>query len=157
MKIFILLLIFTSCPLSAKNNNIAEQINTVIDQLHQSASQADGKTYFSLFSKNALFIGTDPTETWSIKEFKAFANPYFEQGKGWTYHPRDRHVYVSDSGDTAWFDEMLDNDNYGVTRGTGVLVKVEGGWKIAQYHLTIPIPNELTKKIVEIIQGKVIK
>lgn len=150
MKIlFVLLLLFSSQLLA---NPDSTPINTILDELHHSASQADGKTYFSLFSKNANFIGTDPRETWTIEEFKTFALPYFKKGTGWTYHSRDRHVYFSDSGNTAWFDEMLDNDSYGETRGTGVLIKTTNGWKIAQYHLTIPIPNSLTQEIIKIIE-----
>ena len=42
---------------------------------------------------------------------------------------------------------MLWNDTYGVCRGTGVLVLTEEGWRIAQYHLTFPIPNELSAEI----------
>jgi len=143
-----ILVIFISASTATEQN----QINLILDQLHQSASKADGGTYFSLFSDNAIFIGTDPKETWTIQEFKDFALPYFSKGTGWTYHPRDRHIYFSESGMTAWFDEMLDNKKYGETRGTGVLVKTSQGWKIAQYHLTLPIPNDLTTKVVQLIK-----
>ncbi len=149
MKILIFLLLLICIEVSAQSDNAP--INTVLDQLHQSASSADGKTYFSLFSESAVFIGTDPEEIWTINEFKVFALPYFNTGVGWTYHARNRHIYFSDSGETAWFDEMLDNDKYGETRGTGVLIKTEDGWKIAQYHLTIPIPNNLTSNLVSLI------
>lgn len=150
MKILYFLFLFFPSHLLASPDKTP--INTILDQLHQSASNADGKTYFSLFIDKAVFIGTDPKETWTIEEFKAFAVPYFDKGIGWTYHSRNRHIYFSNSADTVWFDEMLDNDRYGVTRGTGVLVKTDNGWKIAQYHLTIPIPNSLTSEIVKIIE-----
>lgn len=153
MKYLIFLLLVVSSQTSVASE--ISRINHVLDNLHQSASKADGKTYFSLFSENAVFIGTDPKETWKIKQFKAFALPYFEKGTGWTYHPRNRHIYFSKSGETAWFDEMLDNDKYGETRGTGVLVKTEQGWKIAQYHLTLPIPNDLTGQVVKLINKKI--
>ena len=35
---------------------------------------------------------------------------------------------------------------------TGVLVKRDGGWKITQYNLTIPIPNEIALEVVERIR-----
>ena len=131
-------------------------VQQVLNLLHQSASEANGKLYFSLFHKNAVFIGTDPNETWSLNAFRVFAQPYFSKGAGWTYRSRDRHIYFSDSNQTAWFDEMLDNDQYGETRGTGVLVKTTAGWKITQYHLTIPIPNELASDITQQIKEKAI-
>jgi hypothetical protein len=56
---------------------------------------------------------------------------------------------LSKTKKVAWFDEMLFNENYGETCGTDVLSKSDTGWKIEQYHLTIPIPNRLAKKVVE--------
>ena len=47
---------------------------------------------------------------------------------------------------------MLWNDRYGVCRGTGVLLATEKGWRIAQYHLTFPIPNDLAKEFTAHIQ-----
>lgn len=47
---------------------------------------------------------------------------------------------------------MLDNDKYGECRGTGVLVKLGGAWRIVQYNLTIPIPNEIALDVVEMIR-----
>jgi hypothetical protein len=136
------------------NSNERESVNSVLDRLHHSASQANGDSYFSIFSERATYIGTDPTETWTLEQFKGFAVPYFNKGKGWTYVARDRHIYFSKNKDTAWFDEMLDNDKYGETRGTGVLVKSDHQWKIVQYHLTLPIPNELTNDVVKMIKPK---
>ena len=59
---------------------------------------------------------------------------------------------LSSKGDVAWFDEKLDSASYGDVRGSGVLVKVRGEWKIAHYNLTIPIPNSLAKTVVEMIR-----
>ncbi len=118
-------------------------VDQVLSSLHQAASDADGELYFSLFADDAVFMGTDATERWSVDEFKAFAEPYFSQGRGWTYEMKDRNIFVSSDGLTAWFDEMLWNDTYGTCRGTGVLVLTDGVWRIVQYNLTIPIPNDL--------------
>ena len=56
-------------------------------------------------------------------------------------------------GATAFFDERLDNDALGETRGSGVLVREDGGWKVAQYDLSIPIPNALADSVVAVIRG----
>ena len=78
--------------------------------------------------------------------------PYFSRGKGWTYISKLRHVQFSPQGDVAWFDEILDNKAFGVCRGSGVLRKVGDSWLICQYHLTIPVPNDLAAKVVKIIR-----
>ncbi len=95
-----------------------------------------------------MFIGTDITERWSIDQFKAFAAPYFSKGQGWTYVPGERHVTILPGGRTARFDEILSNESYGTCRGTGVLVLTPDGWRISQYSLTIPIPNQLARDVV---------
>ena len=63
--------------------------------------------------------------------------------------PQSRNVDVSPDGAVAWFDEVLGHARYGVCRGTGVLRANEGGWKVAQYNLTVPVPNELMGGVVQ--------
>jgi ketosteroid isomerase-like protein len=126
----------------------AAAVSTVLDTFHTAAARADEEAYFALLAPNAVFLGTDATERWDKAAFRAFAHPYFAKGQGWTFTARDRHIDVSRDGHVAWFDELLDSASYGECRGTGVLEKGEGGWKIVQYHLTIPMPNDLAKEFV---------
>lgn len=127
-----------------------------LDALHQAASAADGATYFNLFKPDAVYRGTDVTELWTLDEFRAFAEPYFAQGRGWTYVPRERHISIAqtDCACVAWFDEILDSQSYGTSRGTGVLVRGEDGrWRIAYYALTFPIPNALARDMTARIRA----
>ena len=137
------------------NNPTAEisAIDAILDGFHTAASQADAPTYFGYFHKDAVFIGTDKTERWSVEAFKAFAEPYFSKGKGWTYVSKERNVSLSPDGNTAWFDEQLHNDKYGNTRGSGALVKQGKAWKITQYVLSFPIPNDVAKDAIKLIQA----
>ena len=123
------------------------RVGAILDALHRSASTADEETYFSLFTPEAIFLGTDATERWNIEEFRAFALPYFQKESAWTYTPRERHVTVLPGGDTAFFDEILDQEKYGTCRGSGLLRRLDDRWRIAQYHLTIPIPNEIASTV----------
>lgn len=124
----------------------AQAVGAVLDAFHLAASRADGAAYFGLFAAGGRFIGTDATERWSVAEFRAYAEPYFSAGRGWTYHPRDRVVRVS--GDVAWFDEILDHASYGVLRGSGVLIRTPDGWKIEQYVLSFAVPNAVADEVV---------
>ncbi len=126
----------------------------VLEDLHDAASKADGERYFSLFAPEAVFFGTDATERWPLEEFRRYASQRFEAGSGWTYHASRRHIYFSQDCRTAWFDEVLVNAKYGECRGTGVLVKRRSGWKIAQYNLSIPIPNEIALEVVGMIKKR---
>ncbi len=144
----------TSCTGTASTSpDETTAVSSVLDDLHLAASEANGDKYFGCFSEDAVFFGTDATERWTIKEFRAYAEKRFNQGKGWTYHVTERNIFFADDQKTAWFDERLNNENFGDCRGTGVLEKQENGWKIAQYNLAVPIPNDLAKEIVQMIRA----
>lgn len=147
LSFLIVLLFASSMRVAAQDSPAVRAINTTLDQLHDAASKADGSRYFKLYTDDAVYIGTDAAERWSIKDFRAFAEPYFAKGTGWTYTPRSRHVVVADipCHCVAWFDELLDSQSYGTSRGTGVLVLKDGSWRVSQYALTFPIPNDLAK------------
>ncbi len=130
------------------------QAAAVVDSLHAAASRADGEAYFALFAPGAIFLGTDATERWNIEQFRAYAMPSFSRGQGWTYVPMERHLFLSDSGEVAWFDERLHNDKYGEVRGSGVLVTGPHGWRIAQYNLALPVPNALAEDLVVRIRAQ---
>ena len=129
----------------------------VLDDFHDAAAQADGPRYFGHFAPGAVFVGTDAGEHWDVAAFRAYAEPFFARGEGWTYVPFERRLALGPAGDAgpdvAWFEEKLRNGKYGETRGSGVLVRLGGSWRIAQYVLSFPIPNALAPEIVERIRA----
>lgn len=131
-----------------------DDVARTLDDLHDAASSADGARYFSLFTPDAVFLGTDASERWTIEQFRAYAKPHFDKGRGWTYIPRPDERHIEIHADTAWFDEALDNAKYGLCRGTGVLIRQGGRWKIAQYNLTVPIPNDLLPDVAQMIRQR---
>ena len=100
-------------------------------------------------------MGTDATEHWTKADFLAYAKPFFDQGRGWTFVPHDRTVQLSANGKVAWFDELLDSESYGLCRGSGV-IELFGSDPatpmITQYHLTVPVPNDLIGDVVDQIR-----
>ncbi len=124
----------------------------ILDQWHLAAARADADSYFGLMAPGAVFLGTDATERWTKEEFRIWAEPYFKKGKAWTFKAVKRHVSYSSDGNTAWFDEEMDTPNLGPARGSGVLVKTGKTWRIAQYNLSVPIPNPLMKQVKKEIE-----
>jgi ketosteroid isomerase-like protein len=147
-----ILVILTAFPApsfaaSADSSAVAD-VSGALDAFHAAAARADEAAYFALLAPNGVFLGTDATERWDKAAFQAFAHPYFAKGKAWTFTPRGRHIDFSRDGRVAWFDELLDSASYGECRGSGALEKTDGGWKITQYNLSIPMPNDLAKDLV---------
>lgn len=123
----------------------------VLDDLNDAADKADEARYFALYTNDAVFLGTDGTERWDLPAFRAFAHPHFAKGKAWSFRSLRRAITISADGKVAWFDESLATPNLGPSRGSGVLVKDAGGWKIAQYNLAIVIPNEKLDAVKAIV------
>ena len=143
LNLVCLILLF-SAPNQADDN---KQAAVVLDNLHHFAAKADWDNYFSLYSDDAIFIGTDASEYWNMTQFSQYARPT----KGWNYTLIERKMVRH--GDAIVFDELLDSKSYGVSRGTGTLLLTANGWKIAQYHLSFPIPNKIAKKITSQIKA----
>ena len=153
--IAVLLLFFTfSVTLSAQNKGFYENvqkknISKVLDDLNTFAATADYKNYFDLYAEESTFIGTDATEIWNKKEFMAWAKPFFDKGKAWNFRSLKRSITFSKDGTYAWFDEVLDTQMK-ICRGSGVLEKIGGKWKIRQYVLSTTVPNEVIDEVVKI-------
>lgn len=118
-----------------------EEINHLLNEWHLAAAEADYEDYFSLMAQESVFIGTDPTENWNKQEFMEWSKPYFDRGKAWSFSTLERNIFLGEDEELAWFDELLDTQ-MGICRGSGVVVKEEGEWKIKHYVLSIAIPNE---------------
>ena len=120
-------------------------IHSQLDRLHQVASQANFDAYFALYAPDAVFIGTDAGERWTISEFKAYAEPHFSAGRGWTYQTIERHIMGD--GAVRWFDELLWNEKLGPCRGSGVMVKVGDEWLVSHYVLSLAVPNQIAGEV----------
>ena len=133
-------------------------INKTLDDWHLAAARANEDAYFGHLAEDSVFLGTDATERWDKTAFRKFAHPYFAKGKAWTFASTRRGVSFSKDGKVAWFDEDLKTPNLGPARGSGVLVLEKNGWKIAQYNLTITVPNDqmgaVKKMLEEAAKGK---
>ncbi len=137
---------------AARNAYIEEHkaaIHLLLDSLNIAASNADFELYFSYYTDDAHFLGTDATENWDKKSFMKFAKPYFDRGKAWSFNSIDRNIYFAESTDLAWFDELL-STQMKLCRGSGVVVKQDGQWKIKHYVLSMTIPNDEVEPIVKI-------
>ena len=139
------LYVFSSTEDIVGSDDSSILIDALINGLHRDAHEGNFQTYFARFSADAVFLGTDKNERWTIEEFKAYAKPAFADGHGWTYTLVERNW--GGVGDIRWFDEILFNEKLGHCRGTGIVHLINGEWKIAHYALTMLVPNEVALKI----------
>jgi len=152
-KVILLFLISFILNLSAQEIQSKNEVNKVLDAWHKAAADANFDAYFGLMTNDGVFIGTDAMENWQNLAFKEFSKPYFDRGKAWNFSAVERNIYVNDSNDIAWFDELLDTQMK-ICRGSGVLKRVDGNWKIAHYVLSIAVPNENVDELIRLKQEK---
>jgi ketosteroid isomerase-like protein len=155
MKHFVISIIFIliSHSIISQNNSETQIIDSLLNQWHKDVSNADFDAYFEKMTKTSIFIGTDASEIWTKNQFEEFAKPYFERKETWSFTSLDRNIYFSKEGNTAWFDELLDTW-MGLCRGSGVLIKKGENWKIAHYVLSVTIPNDDMKGVIEVKKRK---
>ena len=146
------LLLTVYCSLYAQEKEISA-IDVLINNWHNAAASINQELYFSFIDEQGIYIGTDSTEIWTKQEFYAWSTPHFEKKKTWTFKATQRHVYLSDDKTTAWFDELIDYGK-GTLRGSGVLQRRPDGWKIMQYVLSVPVPNEKFTPVMDLILSK---
>ena len=147
-KILKMLLLTTSLAFSQNFESNKKDINQTLDNWHKAASNANFKDYFKVLTEDATYIGTDATENWNKIQFQAFAKPYFDKGKAWSFTSLERHIYFSKDLKMAWFDELLDTQMK-ICRGSGVLVKIKNKWYIKHYVLSMTVPNDNTNEVVK--------
>jgi len=141
------ILSFTIISAQTKFENEKKEIGTMLDGFNVAAAKADFTAYFNYFADESTFIGTDATEIWNKKDFMAWARPHFDKKQTWNFTSLKRNIYFSKDGKLAWFDELLDTQMK-ICRGSGVVEKINGAWKVKQYVLSVTVPNEIVDKVV---------
>lgn len=159
-KIISLSVLFTSIvfPLFFTNahaqNNSADEaaIIAVLDDFHDAAANADVERYLGNMTTDAVFIGTDEHERWPMQpDFIDYVNERFAAG-GWSYYSSNKEISFSGDGNVAWFDETSISNNSGAHfRGSGVVEKIDGEWKISHYVLSVLVYNELWEDVMGLI------
>ncbi|MBK7129771.1 MAG: nuclear transport factor 2 family protein [Crocinitomicaceae bacterium] len=134
---------------SGGNGILTQQLDSSMNQWHLDVAEFRLEQYFNFMADEFIFLGTDPSERWTKKEFYQFCEPYFEKKSTWNFKTNQRYWYLNSSEDVAWFEESLDTWME-ECRGSGVLVKQNNEWKIAHYNLSVLIENEKVDKFIKL-------
>jgi len=148
--LFILALFFSVATIADDSSELAA-VNSVLDDFHDAAAHGDKRRYLAHLTEDGVFLGTDEWERWpKHPDFTDYVDSRFKNGTGWNYKPVERTISVSPSADIAWFDEVLYSEQNGRFRGTGVLVRQDGGWKVAHYAMSFLILNENWDAVIDL-------
>jgi len=147
LMFLVLALSFTASANEAEVNAIGK----VLDDFHDAAAHGDKARYLGHMTDDGVFMGTDEWERWPKEpDFVDYVGSRFKDGSGWSYRSVERNVQLADSGEVAWFDEVVFSETNGRFRGTGVLLRQGGDWKIAHYAMSFLIFNENWQDVIEL-------
>ena len=149
VSVFLFFACATPTAVKTDKSAIRKEVNTLLVNWHKAASDANFKEYFGALDSSAIYIGTAAEEIWTKEKFANFSKPYFDKGKAWSFTTLERNIYVSESANIVWFDELIDTW-MGTCRGSGVLQKEGDSWKIKQYVLSVAIPNDDIQAVIDI-------
>ncbi len=126
-----------------------DELSLLIRDWYYAASEAQQEAFLDFFldSEETVYLGSDPHELWyGISEIKAHFLENFKTYGKWTI--MSKNMIVRQEGDVAFFtDEVEFSARLGGSsiaedaRMSGVLVKKDSKWKIAQAHLSFGTPN----------------
>jgi hypothetical protein len=121
------------------------QVRRILETHLKAAAIKEPDAFFTLFTPDATFIGTDDTEQWTRAEL---ADKLFNSPSGWDMTEcLERHIYPAPNmPEVVAFFEVLKHKKLGIVRGSGVVIKHYGAWKILQYVLSFSVPNGIAKQ-----------
>ncbi len=137
----------------------AEAVRSVLADFDLAVWNADPPGIFKHLAPDAIFFGPGAADRFNVEALRE----RLPDAVAWLGKVQDRHVVVSDDRTLAWFDQRLDSRNLGELRASGVLRFAGDGaagggqaedWQIVQYHVALPVPNQLVAELLEKIRAR---
>lgn len=157
IKVFLIALIVFLFACQTQEANIVngsngKEIGQFLDNWHLAAANADFDSYFGALETNSVYVGTAAEEVWLKPDFEAFSKPFFDKGKAWNFKSKSRNIYYLENSNIVYFDEILDTW-MGECRGSGIILRNDDGKLIIKHYvLSLVVPNERIKEVVELLQ-----
>lgn len=141
-----------NCATESMQDQAKKDINSLMDNWHKAAATADEDLFFAgSMTEDGIYLGTDITERWLRDELKKWAKSAFDRDVAWAFTAKDRVIYFNENDpNIAWLEESLDTW-MGPCRGSAVVMRVDGVWKIKHYNLAVAVANEVVEKYMKLI------
>ncbi len=118
--------------------------DAALDTFYSAGMVGNQAGVIAVLAPDAVFLGVAGKPRLQGQELRDALNESIASGSRWNYLSSERVVRQSVDGSVAWFDERLADQQLGNGRASGVLLKNGEVWQIAQYNLTLPLPDALT-------------
>ena len=119
----------------------------LLHDIHHAATVADAPRFFAAFAPEAMIFGS--TARLTLARYRALREPYLARGQGLPSTLLEHRIHLSSSGELAWFEELVNVFDHDRLRGTGVMRRVDGDWKLVHYSAMILVPRQLAGDLAE--------
>lgn len=156
-KLTLSLLVFAAVVVSGCSERPATEPETkaaeaVLDKFAEALETQDLASISELVSHdpNMVYFGFNHGERWvGYQALETAVRNQMNAYENLRLIPHDRVVTIGPDGETAWFSELLDWNMMTAgepvsmrdVRFTGTLERVNGAWRIVQYHLSLTLPS----------------
>ena len=140
-------------PLEASADDPASSALRFLRDVHVAKGEGDGSRYYRMFAPEAVALGTARSERFSLAGLQAILAPYYAQGRRPISIPIEQRVYLSPDQNLAWFEELIERQQLGLMRGTGVMRRAGDTWKLVHYNLMFVVPRELAGDLARRIEA----
>jgi hypothetical protein len=139
---------------STQNATEVEAIRLVLADWHAAATTGDETRYFSYLAPDAIFLGPDESQRWSVDALRDYAVPRYGE-KGFPIRALRYDALLSRDGTEAWFEEDLDTEVLGPARGTGWMTRNdEGRWRVTRYSLVLTVPEDRIREVKQLLASE---
>ena len=154
-KLFFTLLISSFfLTVQANLKSVANEADFVISKMWESFVQGDHKMFAETMAQDPEMVtfGTDASERWDgWDDLQKSVKKQFDAFDILNVKRMDKKLNLSDSGEVAWFSEIVDweflvEGKKQIIKGvrfTGVMEKRENEWKIVQFHSSVGVSGQV--------------
>tara|TARA_B100000927_G_scaffold251451_1_gene216278 strand:- start:16 stop:495 length:480 start_codon:yes stop_codon:yes gene_type:complete len=154
-KLFFTLLISSSfLTVQADPKSVTNEADFVISKMWESFVKGDHKMFAETMAQDPDMVtfGTDASERWDgWDDLQKSVKNQFDAFDILNVKRMDKKLNLSDSGEVAWFSEIVDweflvegkNQIIKGVRYTGVMEKRENEWKIVQFHSSVGVSGQV--------------
>ena len=154
-KLFFTLLISSFfLTVQADLKSVVNEADFVISKMWESFVQGDHKMFAETMAQDSDMVtfGTDASERWDgWDDLQKSVKNQFDAFDILNVKRMDKKLNLSDSGEVAWFSEIVDweflvEGKKQIIKGvryTGVMEKRENEWKIVQFHSSVGVSGQV--------------
>ena len=154
-KLFFTLLISSFfLTVQANLKSVVNEADFVISKMWESFVQGDHKMFAETMAQDSDMVtfGTDASERWDgWDDLQKSVKKQFDAFDILNVKRMDKKLNLSDSGEVAWFSEIVDwefliEGKKQIIKGvryTGVMEKRENEWKIVQFHSSVGVSGQV--------------